>query len=140
MVPVPQTQPGGAVTHPTYTPPLSLSAGLCVLAPSGTSTAYRCTLRRPLSVYLYVLVSLVTSVQERARADVHLASGAGCTEKAATPAPDVHRAPAAKCRSVRGPFSRGIGCPSLPAAEAQSMGRFRSISYPELCYNRGGPL
>ena len=120
---------GGAATHPTCTSPLSLSAGLYVLAPLETSSSYRTTLSRPLGVVRYVLVSPVTSAQKEARLELHPAGGVGCTSGAATPAPDVHRASAARCRSVRGPLSRNIGCPSCPPPRPRPLGRFS----PMLC-------
>ena len=83
----PLTLRGGAATHPTCTPPFSLSAGLYVLAPLETSSTDRTTLSRPLSVVLYVLVSLVTSAQNAARTELHLAGGAGCTSGTTSPYP-----------------------------------------------------
>ena len=56
---------GGAATPPTCTLPLSLGAGLYVLAPLETSSTFRTTLSQALGVILYVLVSPGTSSQNR---------------------------------------------------------------------------
>eukprot|EP00959_Pyramimonas_sp_CCMP1952_P445299 9323644-Pyramimonas_sp.AAC.1 len=47
---------------------------------------------------------------------------------AATRAPNVYRAPAAKCRSVRVSFSRSIGCPRCPSPRPRPLGRFPPTS------------
>eukprot|EP00959_Pyramimonas_sp_CCMP1952_P265998 5561607-Pyramimonas_sp.AAC.1 len=64
---------------------------------------------------MYVLVSPETSAHNGTLIELHLASGAGCMSGAANRAPNVYRAPAAKCRSVRVPFSRSIGCSRCPS-------------------------